>query len=148
MAAWGWSGVASLARLTHECVHVCPRPLTGQSPAEREGVNPLPCRRRENTFHLRVGWGKGKNGLLIFFFFLLFFFFSLSAPGLAPSIPEDLYYLIKKAVNVRKHLEKNRKDKDSKFRLILVEVGVHVWVCFPGVSSFSCVGCCYRLLSL
>lgn len=42
--------------------------------------------------------------------------------GLAPSIPEDLYFLIKKAVNVRKHLEKNRKDKDSKFRLILIEV--------------------------
>lgn len=30
--------------------------------------------------------------------------------------------MIKKAVNVRRHLEKNRKDKDSKFRLILVEV--------------------------
>ena len=42
--------------------------------------------------------------------------------GLAPSIPEDLYYLVKKAVSVRRHLEKNRKDKDSKFRLILVEV--------------------------
>ncbi len=29
--------------------------------------------------------------------------------GLAPEIPEDLYHLIKKAVSVRKHLEKNRK---------------------------------------
>lgn len=27
--------------------------------------------------------------------------------------------LIKKAVAVRKHLERNRKDKDSKFRLIV-----------------------------
>lgn len=31
--------------------------------------------------------------------------------GLAPEIPEDLYHLIKKAVSVRKHLERNRKDK-------------------------------------
>ncbi|KAJ5238736.1 hypothetical protein N7468_003355 [Penicillium chermesinum] len=38
--------------------------------------------------------------------------------GLAPELPEDLYFLIKKAVAVRKHLERNRKDKDSKFRLI------------------------------
>lgn len=38
--------------------------------------------------------------------------------GLAPSIPEDLYMLIKKAVAVRKHLERNRKDRDSKFRLM------------------------------
>jgi len=49
----------------------------------------------------------------------------LKANGLGPSIPEDLYHLIKKAVSVRKHLEKNRKDKDSKFRLILVESRVH-----------------------
>jgi small subunit ribosomal protein S13e len=34
--------------------------------------------------------------------------------GLAPSIPEDLYHLIKKAVSVRKHLERNRGDKDAK----------------------------------
>ncbi|CAI7883001.1 unnamed protein product [Closterium sp. NIES-53] len=45
--------------------------------------------------------------------------------GLAPEIPEDLYHLIKKALAVRKHLERNRKDKDSKFRLILIESRVH-----------------------
>ena len=45
--------------------------------------------------------------------------------GLAPEIPEDLHCLIKKAVSVRKHLEKQRKDKDSKFRLILIESRVH-----------------------
>ncbi|CAI7851314.1 unnamed protein product [Closterium sp. NIES-54] len=45
--------------------------------------------------------------------------------GLAPEIPEDLYHLIKKAQAVRKHLERNRKDKDSKFRLILIESRVH-----------------------
>lgn len=51
--------------------------------------------------------------------------FNLLSTGLAPSIPEDLYCLIKKAVSVRKHLERNRKDKDSKFRLILIESRVH-----------------------
>ncbi|RDX90080.1 40S ribosomal protein S13, partial [Mucuna pruriens] len=45
--------------------------------------------------------------------------------ALAPEIPEDLYHLIKKAVSIRKHLERNRKDKDSKFRLILVESRIH-----------------------
>jgi small subunit ribosomal protein S13e len=44
---------------------------------------------------------------------------------MAPEIPEDLYHLIKKAVAMRKHLEKNRKDKDSKFHLILVESRIH-----------------------
>nr|CAJ18335.1 S13e ribosomal protein [Carabus granulatus] len=49
----------------------------------------------------------------------------MKAMGLAPDLPEDLYYLIKKAVAIRKHLERNRKDKDSKFRLILVESSIH-----------------------
>jgi small subunit ribosomal protein S13e len=70
----------------------------------------------------------------------------LPPTGLAPEIPEDLYHLIKKvstiptlhflpshldsndisqAVAVRKHLERNRKDKDSKFRLILIESRIH-----------------------
>ncbi|CAJ1446473.1 unnamed protein product [Effrenium voratum] len=49
----------------------------------------------------------------------------LKVNGVAPSLPEDLYYLIKKAVSIRKHLDKNRKDKDSKFRLILVESRIH-----------------------
>merc|ERR1739838_870025 len=42
----------------------------------------------------------------------------LKMNGLAPEIPEDLYHFIKKAVAIRKHLERNRKDTDSKFRLI------------------------------
>ena len=67
-----------------------------------------------------------------FFFFLFFFFSPLSLSpcqgiflfvplliflpsGLAPSIPEDLYHLIKKAVSVRKHLDKMRKDKGQFF---------------------------------
>jgi small subunit ribosomal protein S13e len=49
----------------------------------------------------------------------------LKLNGLAPEIPEDLHHLIKKAVSVRKHLERNRKDKDSKFRLILIESRIH-----------------------
>ena len=49
----------------------------------------------------------------------------LKKNGLAPEIPEDLYHLIKKAVNIRKHMEKNRKDKDGKYRLILVESRIH-----------------------
>lgn len=49
----------------------------------------------------------------------------LKTSGLAPEIPEDLYHLIKKAVSVRKHLERNRKDKDSKFRLIMIESKIH-----------------------
>ena len=49
----------------------------------------------------------------------------LKGSGLAPEIPEDLYHLIKKAVNVRKHLDRCRKDKDSKFRLILIESRIH-----------------------
>ena len=51
--------------------------------------------------------------------------FPCLAVGLSPELPEDLYCLIKKAVAMRKHLERNRKDKDSKFRLILVESKIH-----------------------
>lgn len=49
----------------------------------------------------------------------------LKGSGLAPEIPEDLYYLIKKAVSMRKHLDGFRKDRDGKFRLILVESRIH-----------------------
>jgi ribosomal protein S15P/S13E len=48
-----------------------------------------------------------------------------AAQGLAPEIPEDLYFLIKKAVSMRKHLDRFRKDRDTKFRLILVESRIH-----------------------
>ena len=49
----------------------------------------------------------------------------LKGKGLAPELPEDLYFLIKKAVSIRKHLERNRKDKSGKFTLILVESRIH-----------------------
>ena len=49
----------------------------------------------------------------------------LKKEGLAPSIPEVLYFFVKKAKSIRKHLDKNRNDRDSKFRLILVESRIH-----------------------
>ncbi|EAL50735.1 40S ribosomal protein S13, putative [Entamoeba histolytica HM-1:IMSS] len=49
----------------------------------------------------------------------------LKLAGLAPKIPEDLYFLMKRAVSVRKHLEKNKKDKDAKYHLILIESKIH-----------------------
>merc|ERR1712142_533498 len=49
----------------------------------------------------------------------------LKRKGLAPDLPEDIYFLIKKAVSIRKHLERSRKDKDAKFRLILTESRIH-----------------------
>ena len=44
---------------------------------------------------------------------------------MAPALPEDLHHLIRKAINIRKHLEKNRQDRDAKFRLICVESRIH-----------------------
>jgi small subunit ribosomal protein S13e len=49
----------------------------------------------------------------------------LKANGLAPALPEELYYLIKKATNLRKHLERSRHDVDGKYRLILIESRIH-----------------------
>ena len=49
----------------------------------------------------------------------------VSGQALRPRSPEDLYFLIKKAVSMRKHMDRNRKDKDTKFRLILVESRIH-----------------------
>merc|ERR1719240_438607 len=49
----------------------------------------------------------------------------LKVAGVAPDLPEDLYHLINKAVNVRKHIEKFRADRDGKFRLILIESRIH-----------------------
>ncbi|XP_075815080.1 small ribosomal subunit protein uS15 [Microtus pennsylvanicus] len=47
----------------------------------------------------------------------------LKSKGLVHDLPEDLYHLIKKAVAVQKHLERNRKD--AKFCLILIESRIH-----------------------
>ena len=45
--------------------------------------------------------------------------------------------MIKKAVVMRKHLEVNRKDKDGKFRLILVESRIHRLARYYKVSELS-----------
>ena len=45
----------------------------------------------------------------------------LEKHGLAPSIPEDLYNLIKRAVNLRRHLSEFPKDYHSKRGLIEIE---------------------------
>jgi small subunit ribosomal protein S13e len=49
----------------------------------------------------------------------------LKKSGMGPEMPEDLHHLIKKAVNIRKHMEKFRSDRDAKFRLICVESRIH-----------------------
>ena len=49
----------------------------------------------------------------------------LKKEGFAPSIPEVLYFFVKRAKSIQKHLGKNRNDKISKFRLILVESCIH-----------------------
>jgi len=49
----------------------------------------------------------------------------LKHQGLAPTIPEDLYHLIKKAVSVRKHLDVSRRDFDAKYHLVLIEARIH-----------------------
>ncbi len=45
----------------------------------------------------------------------------LEEKGLAPKIPEDLFNLIKRAVNLRRHLQEHPKDTDSVRGLVLVE---------------------------
>ncbi len=45
--------------------------------------------------------------------------------GLSPVIPEDLYNLIRKAVNLRRHLSEYPKDKHSLRGLISVESKIH-----------------------
>ncbi len=45
----------------------------------------------------------------------------LKKNNLLPEIPSDLFSLLKRAVNLRKHLEKNKKDSTSKRGLELIE---------------------------
>ncbi len=49
----------------------------------------------------------------------------LKEAGLAPSIPEDLENLLKKAARLSAHLEKHRKDVHNKRALQLVEAKIH-----------------------
>ncbi|MGC8662418.1 MAG: 30S ribosomal protein S15 [Candidatus Micrarchaeia archaeon] len=45
----------------------------------------------------------------------------LEEKGLLPQLPQDLLDLMKRAVNVRTHLEKNHKDVHNKIRLVRIE---------------------------
>ncbi|MEM1550959.1 MAG: 30S ribosomal protein S15 [Candidatus Bathyarchaeia archaeon] len=45
--------------------------------------------------------------------------------GLAPKIPEDLENLIKKAMRITAHLQRNKKDTHNKRALYLVESRIH-----------------------
>ncbi|MEM0010273.1 MAG: 30S ribosomal protein S15 [Candidatus Bathyarchaeia archaeon] len=49
----------------------------------------------------------------------------LKENGLAPKMPEDLENLIKKAIRIAAHLQKNRKDKHNRRALQLVESKIH-----------------------
>merc|ERR1712110_315352 len=71
--------------------------------------------------HLRDTYGVGKSHYLTGSKILRV----LKSMGAAPELPEDLYFMIKRAVGMRKHLERNRKDMDGKFRLILIESRIH-----------------------
>lgn len=45
--------------------------------------------------------------------------------GLAAEVPENLYYIMKKAVSMHKHLERAPADKGTKFRLSQCESKIH-----------------------
>ncbi len=47
------------------------------------------------------------------------------AGGYSPKVPEDLDYLFRRANELRKHLEKNRKDYQNKRALATVESKIH-----------------------
>ena len=48
----------------------------------------------------------------------------LSARGVGPSLPEDLVSLIRKAVMLHRHLEKNKDDQSSRRSLGVVEARI------------------------
>ena len=45
--------------------------------------------------------------------------------GIALTIPEDLYHLMRRAINLRRHLEEHPKDTHSKRGLIEIESKIH-----------------------
>src|SRR3989344_3613272 len=49
----------------------------------------------------------------------------LKEQKLQTKIPEDLFYLLKKELMIRNHMEKNKKDKVSKRGLQLTESKIH-----------------------
>ena len=49
----------------------------------------------------------------------------LEEHGLTPPVPEDLMFLIKKAIKIRKHLEEHPKDMSARRGLLLTESKIH-----------------------
>jgi small subunit ribosomal protein S15 len=45
----------------------------------------------------------------------------LSEKGLSPKIPEDMLHLIKRVIEIKKHIEKNKQDQTAKRGLRLTE---------------------------
>ena len=45
----------------------------------------------------------------------------MNEKGVAPNLPEDFLNLVRRALNLRNHLEKNKKDKHSRRGLVLIE---------------------------
>jgi small subunit ribosomal protein S15 len=41
--------------------------------------------------------------------------------GIEPKLPEDLFNLLKRAVTIREHIQKNSKDQHAKHKLMLTE---------------------------
>lgn len=63
----------------------------------------------------------------------------LKSKGLAPDLPEDLYHLIKKAVAVRKHLERNRKVSWSRPSLSILYLSApDTGVCSVTLTDILC----------
>ena len=50
---------------------------------------------------------------------------TLKAASLAPTIPEDLSNLMKKAKRMAVHMEKNKKDAHNKRNMVLLEAKIH-----------------------
>ncbi len=50
---------------------------------------------------------------------------TLQAAGLAPTMPEDLGNLMKKAQSLAVHLDKNKKDLHNKRNMQIIEARIH-----------------------
>ncbi len=50
---------------------------------------------------------------------------TLKASNLAPTMPEDLSNLMKKAQRMAVHMEKNKKDAHNKRNMVLLEAKIH-----------------------
>lgn len=68
---------------------------------------------------------RGAHGIEQVYFVTGYKILILKSKRVVPDLPEDLYHLNKKAFTFQKHLERNRKDKDAKFHLILTDSWTH-----------------------